>query len=255
MRIISLQRHLGAYLLLLVLSGLPLAAGPIVITDNFDDNTLNPSLWSVIAPSGVSVSETGQRLEISATGPPDVFGGVALRGLVLGNFDLQLDYAMLTNIDGFGHEGNNSGAGLAWLMATGSFFLRGLTELPGGGSTGCYAAQIDAALSEGCYAQTTEQSGKFRITRVGSVYSLSYWSSGNWVLLAPSVSSTQTGPVDFYIATAVDGSHTVSAAFDNFYLQADAFVPGVPEPGSFALTGIAFGLICGIGSLRFRRKA
>lgn len=219
-------------------------AGTIV--DNFNDNTLDPTLWSPWSNGGTfSVSETNQRLQVSITGD-NVTGGVGLRWLALGNFDFQASYSLLTDIHGLSHDQNQTGAGLG-AFAFGIFvaqFPVSVMNLPPPG--GLYAGAEGDTLYG--YALTSDQSGKLRLTRVGNVYSAYYWGAGNWIALG-SGTSARTGPADLSLSVFADGGATVSAAFDDFYLQADGFAP-IPEPGSFALAGIALGLICLIGKRR-----
>lgn len=223
-------------------------AGPIV--DNFNDNALNSSLWRLFSTGGVSlVSETNQRLELTITGDNDT-AGVALRWLALGDFDLQASYALLTDIHGFPAAQDESGPLLGAFGADPNPNYVGqlpvsVLDLPPPG--GIYVgAEGDTQLYG--YAFTSDQSGRFRLTRVGNVFSAYYWASGDWVLLG-SGTTTRTGPAELFLAVAADGDATVSAAFDDFYLQADGLAE-IPEPGSFALVGIALGLICVIGKRR-----
>jgi hypothetical protein len=58
--------------------------------------------------------------------------------------------------------------------------------------------------------------------------------------------------VDFYLGLGTGDQTTLGAAVDNFWLQADGFIPEVPEPASFTLVGVALGLIL---IIRKRRQA
>lgn len=221
-----------------------------IITDNFNDNSLDPTLWATLSTRGVgSVSETNQRLQVSLTGDQEA-GGVGLRWLALGNFDFQADYALLTNIDGVSSE---SGVGLFAFALDGTFdgvvVARGASpDVPG---THGYYLGGEGSTTYG-YTFTSDQSGRLRLTRVGNVYSAYFMGASDWVLLG-SGTSVLTGPADLYLAVWPTEGATVSAAFDNFYLQADGFA-GAPEPSSFALAGIALGLICTIGKRRQAAK-
>ena len=85
-----------ALLFVLVYSSAGVLASP-VLADNFNDNALNPNLWSVESPppgfSGI-VSEKNQRLEI-ALGPGHGGTGIVSAGSLAGNFDVQVDYKLL----------------------------------------------------------------------------------------------------------------------------------------------------------------
>jgi hypothetical protein len=217
-----------------------------IITDNFNDNTLDPTLWATLSTHGVgSVSETNQRLQVTLTGDREA-GGVGLRRLALGNFDFQADYTLLSNLDAVS---SYSGVALFAFALNGTFdgvvVGRGASpDVPG--THGFYLGG-EGATDYGA-ALTSDQSGRLRLTRTGNVYSAYFWGSSDWVLLG-SGTSVLTGPADLYLAVWPTGGETVSAAFDNLYLQADGFA-SVPEPGSFTLAAIALGLTCAIGRHR-----
>ena len=211
------------------------------VTDNFNDNTLDP-MWVTRSNSGsFSATEINHRLELTIAGD-DVFGGVGLRWLALGNFDFQVGYSLLTDIHGFNHDEDQSGAGIGAFslgILVAQFPVSVLNQPPPGG---VYAAvEGDTLYGD---ALTSDLSGKFRLTRVGNVYTGYYWGAGDWISLGSGTSS-KTGPADLSLNVFADGGATVSAAFDDFYLQADGLA--TPEPSSFALAGIALGLIGLIG--------
>src|SRR6266478_7573549 len=67
------------------------------INDNFNDNSLNSSIWSTLTPSpgtSFTVSETNQRLEVTLGAG---FGGAGIVSVAQfsGDFDVQVDYTLL----------------------------------------------------------------------------------------------------------------------------------------------------------------
>lgn len=239
MRILNLRARFGACLLCLFFFGLPLSGD--IISDNFNDNALDTSLWRPFFSGATgSVSEINQRLEVTVTGAPEGFGGVALRGLVTGDFDLRISYVLIGAFDSLDPDLYSQGVGFTWLPGTGSFLVRGVADIPGVGLTGCIGGQVDSAIKQDCYAFTSEQSGSLRLTRSGNVYTMYHLENSVWAPLA-SAPSVQTGPVDFYFGAGIAGM-TLNAAFDNFSLRSDGFRSEVPEPCSLALAGIALGL-------------
>ena len=243
MRLPFVQALLGACLFLL--PGLPLSAGPILITDDFGDITLNPALWSPMTVGDATIEEN-QRLEFTAS---DGFAAARLRGLVTGNFDLRFSYALLTDMDSLDPEEDEPAVGILFFDFD-SFLIRSIGP-PEGGVSGCIAAQVGAAIPEGCHGQTSEQSGSLRLTRVSNLYTIYHRQGADWTPLAQGT-SVLTGPVDFYLAGGTGSEETLRVAIDDFWLQADGFIAEVPEPASFALVSLVLGLTFVI---RKRRQA
>ncbi len=241
------QALLGACLFLL--SGLPLSAGPILITDDFGDNTLNPALWSPMIDGSSTLAEINQRLEFTASHG----GAVArLRGLVTGNFDLRFSYTLLSDMDSLDPDEDEPGIGLLFFDLD-SFLIRTITGLLGGGQSGCIGSQVGETIGEGCYGLTSEQSGSLRLTRAGNLYTIYHWQGSDWAALA-SGTSVLTGPVDFYLGGGTGGEVTLRAAIDDFWLQADGFNSEVPEPASFALVSVGLALTFLIRKRRHARE-
>ncbi len=217
-----------------------------IVTDNFNDNNLNPALWTAFSSGGtLLVVENNQRLQVTLTAD-GATGGVALLGQVLGDFDLQVSYFLSTDIDQFTHDGTPSGIGLVG-AGNGFYALRAVVDAgtPGPGIVGTYLGGSFNEQQPWGWALTSELSGRLRVTRTGNVFSTYYWGPGNWVLIGSSTSAL-TGPADVSLAILADGGMTVSTAFDDFYLKADGFT-GIPEPSSFMLAGLALGLMCAVG--------
>jgi hypothetical protein len=234
----------GPAALLLCLS-LACACQAGVITDNFNDNVWNAALWTTFSSGGSLVAaETGQRLQVTLTGD-NALGGVRLRGLAYGDFEVQVNYSLLTNIDQFDHDGTPSGVGLLG-AGGGGYAIRAVidTGTPGPGIVGAYlGGELDQEDPWG-WALTSDTSGRLRFTRTGNVFAAYYWASGAWAPLG-STTTTLTGPADLSLAVLTDGGNSVSVTFDEFYLQSDGFA-AVPEPGSFGLAGVAIGLLCAL---------
>jgi hypothetical protein len=225
--------------ILLLLVGSPGHAE--TVTDNFDDNTLNPMVWTPFFSGGYgTVNETNKRLEVSISGN-DQGGGVRLNMRALGDFDFQASYTLFTDIHTFPSDQDESGVAIMAFVLdhdpiiVGQLPVSVLDVPPPGGVY--FGAEGDLALWG--HALTSDLSGKLRLTRVGNTYSTYYWASGNWVLLG-SGTATKTGPADLGLVVSIDGDATVSAAFDDFYLQADA-LDSLPTVSSVNLSTTAGG--------------
>ncbi|MBP1607903.1 MAG: hypothetical protein H6Q04_138, partial [Acidobacteria bacterium] len=222
-----MQKLLFLFFLFFALPGSLIAE---TVTDNFDDNTLDPVLWTPFFPSGIgTVAETNHRLEITFTGDNEA-GGVRLNLRAMGDFDFQASYTLLTNIHSFPEDQDESGVGIFTFITDpnpifSAQFPISVMELPPPG--GVYVGAEGDLVLYG-HASTSDLTGKFRLTRIGNTYTAYYWGSGGWVLLGSGI-STKTGPADLALAVFADGDPTVSAAVDNFSLTADQLIP-TPRP-------------------------
>jgi len=67
---------------------------PITFSDDFNDNSLNTSLWNTLALNGTILAEQNQRLEITISN--SLFGEIYYKRNVAGDFDFEVDYELLT---------------------------------------------------------------------------------------------------------------------------------------------------------------
>lgn len=225
-------------------------AGPVTITDNFDDDSLNPALWRLWEwrGNGVAVEETGQALRMSGNEPLNSAGGVMLKGTLVGDFDVQISFRMETNFDLFEDEENDSAMGiLVWGPGATTFLLR--STVGAYPKTGCYLGQIDFVVEEACLAETSDQEGRIRITRSGGDYGLFRQGTGGWEELAAGASAL-TGPLEMYVLMSAAGGRLVEGSFDDFYLRVGELGPeageqpaptDIPEPGMLFPAGVAAG--------------
>lgn len=241
-------RHLkGVALFCLFL--VPGAAAPVVITDDFDDGVLNPAFWKAWSPLTMpSIEETGGEARIATVGQlGDNRGGIQVRGLAAGDFEARVMYRMETNFDLFADNQNDSAVALLWgplasFGAAARGTRGGAVESP---KVGDYDGRIDPLDDADHHFFTTDQSGGFRVMRTGDFYEVSYWDGQDW---APwfAGTSAMTGPIEIRLAVFAGLGRTVEAAFDDFYLKADALVTEVPEPGAFGTA------LLGLGALALR---
>lgn len=214
---------LGAICLMGSLAMLNRLEAQIVISDDFNDNQINSSIWSVYSEgSGPALQEVNQRVEMTI--PSTTSGanfGVSLQMMTSlpGDFDARIDYSLL-NWPFQSEIRIGIGLTVPWVAM----------ERVGFASGERYVAQF----YDGTFpVSTTDSQGKLRIARTSSVYSGYYWNdiASNWILL--DTGTGPSGPVNVaftvwgYEASFPDQLTTV--AFDNFELTA------VPEPQHYLL--------------------
>ena len=192
---------------------LPQLAAPFV--EGFDDGQIDSSLWhTIVSGSGVSIAELGGRLVADfAAGalPGGSFNQIAthigLNCQLAGDFDMQVDYALLD-----------------WPAANGlQAFLSGFTVLGSGqvfreskpwGER--YGSWIDPSFAA---ADTVDQAGSLRLSRTGGIVTASYGSGEAQVTLnsagRPESMTAGVGAGDFQ---TFSGLH-VSVAFDDFRID------------------------------------
>lgn len=195
---------------------------PADLSDDFDDNSIADYYTTFISDDG-SVVEQNQRMEMFAG--TDVAGAqhaqiyTQEKWLLDGDFDVQVSfegYNGTNNIYLKLHEpAPNDGtpdeeARVVLASDLGSPYGYGF-EVRVGGSPGL----LDGA---GTYVDTSDTSGRFRVTRTGSTVEGFYWDGNNWVSIATATATT--GPLSVMLWVS-DGA---SVNFDDLIANADSVV-------------------------------
>lgn len=201
-----------------------LLASPVCV-DNFDDNSPNLSFWRVSTGSNRTVAEANGRLEVSidSAAAGSVFGAgyTSNRGLI-GDFDVQVDYRLLT-----WPARNGVRVGLvmggAWNVERVS---RGLGETVGEEYSADYGISVFPRIN------TPDQNGTLRMVRSGAHVTSYYYSSGGWTpILAANLDTRDIGWIGLH-AWSHDytfGHQQVQVAFDNFTINSGQLVPEPPS--------------------------
>lgn len=202
---------------------LPLTYKPSTggLFDDFDDNSVNPSLWTPYTQgTGPSISEVNQRVEITLpanskddySSIPVFSGGYSSICTLKGDFDVQVDYELLDWPDS---NGVRVGLGVPG----------GMTERVSFGTLPWdYPYQPREVylthFADGVFGitETNDRSGKLRAVRTGSDLSGYYFKNGSWNLIRKYSSST-TSDGGFSIAVwshnSIFKGQDVRVAFDN----------------------------------------
>ena len=228
---VSSWRQIAKLLLLLAVSlligGSPSKAfaQPPLIDDDFNDNFLNPSLWSVLGPPPgfvVNVSETNQRLEITVVSAGFGGGGIISNCFLAGDFDVQVDYTLInwpaTNLHsvrlGAFDLGVGPGGGVGLNRSSFPNSILGTSEF-----------YLLATLDSTPQIATTVTSGTLALVRTGATLSGFVRDGTNFVLVGLGAVSTIETRINLDLgggdASAPGG---IQAAFDNFKVNAGTVV-------------------------------
>ncbi len=242
----QISRKVLVTLLSLLTAGLLLTSTSTVtaqvLYDDFNDNTLDPLLWTVSEGGiGPTITETNQRLEIaspedSMDGPDGMcFAQYTSVCLLRGDYDVQVDYQLLT-----WPPGNGVRVGLNTQIGTTERDSFGTPADFGGQPREVYLTHFADGFQG--MTRTTDLSGKLRQARSGNTVTGYYYSiSGDWVAI-------HTGPaamddVNFSLASWTHDyafiDQAVKVAFDNVIVnQGQLICPKLRvlidiKPGSF----------------------
>jgi hypothetical protein len=182
-------------------------------SDNFNDNSLNSSIWNrVIVPSGAgTIIETNQRIEMTRSIPGSVYQGLQSRCKLRGDFDAQVDFRLLN-----------------WPAQNFNTVRFAVMDLPGGplGQFGImrnsYADEIyqmrGAAGVEGEVSRS-DLVGTLRLKRIGTTLQGYYWNGSGFAPLGSSTTSVDDTRlmVDFSFPAGIPATTAnVMIAIDNF---------------------------------------
>jgi murein DD-endopeptidase MepM/ murein hydrolase activator NlpD len=202
-----------------------------VIADNFDDNSMNPTLWSLyLGPTGPTASEVNQRLEITfpSTSQGSIFwAGYKSKFLLKGDFDIQVDYAL---IDWQLKSGVRVGLAnqliTSWVVVERAGFADGDVR-----SGEAYVTHFPGSIVS---TLTTDMAGKLRLERIGTTLTGYYFNAaiGDWTAIH-SVTTTNDDVEVILAAWSHDQwfiDQDIRVAFDNFVINKGTIIwPNPPE--------------------------
>jgi hypothetical protein len=198
-----------------------LVATGAALSDDFNDNLLDPSRWfvTIVPPSVGTIAETNQRLEMVIPTAGAGYLGLASKCRVSGDFDVQVDFSLVN-----WPAQNWHGIRLVAQELPGSFGLPGVYR--GSFSNDFY--QMRASTGIISTVNSSDLTGTMRLTRTGSLLQGYYRSSTGFVLLGQSTTSTTDTRliIDFADATGAPATPlpNISMAFDNFRLNSGTVV-------------------------------
>jgi len=175
------------------------------IDDDFNDNFLDPAKWeSFSGIAGSTIIETNQRLEISLAAGGPGGAGIISRCSLGGNFDVQVDYALINwppmNLYGLSFGAFELGGSIFRNSSTQSS-LEFYTVVAGGN-----AAQVP----------TTDTSGTLRLVRIGSTLSGLFLSGSTWTQVGSGNVNTGTTRFSLGVGPAASAPGDIQVALDNF---------------------------------------
>jgi hypothetical protein len=243
-------------ILAFVLVMVPSATVQAALYDDFNDNSTNPTLWTVkVYGSGASVAEANQRLETSlaanaANGPEGLFGGAYWSNAVFqGDLDVWVDFELLD------WPAANGVRTVLKLIETANFdneyAFHGWNVERASAGRGEFFGEVYATDFNGSIATTptSDQSGKLRLTRIGTTLSAYYFAGGEWQLLGNGAvtSADLRFGIGFGSNDTYFNDQAVKVAFDNVNVTGTV----VPVPPAAWLLGSGLLGLLGVG----RRKS
>ena len=216
------------------------------INENFDDNSTDQSLWSIIViGTGPTVQEVNGRLEISIPGTSQqgsAFNYTGMAGYYLakniyaGDFDARVDFRLL-------NWPRANGVRVALSVGAWQDVERDSVIFQGDGRD-AYVMNLWPGLAS---QDTTDQSGKLRFVRTGNLFTGFYWDSalGNWHNLGSSIypSGDKGFGLSVFTAEGLFSHSDVKVAFDNFIVTPTNENSPVPEPSTYIAGLSALGML------------
>jgi hypothetical protein len=204
-----------------------------VLVEDFSDDSINPAIWTVdVFGSGPQLAEVNQQLEIRlpATSSGTAFGGGLVSNFLLcGDFDVQVDYRLLT-----------------WPFSNGVRVALAVEEEYGVERTS-FGSQSDypdlprevylTDFLDGAtgFTATKDITGTLRLVRTGATETGYYYGSGGWVLIHTGSGSTGNVAIRMH-AWSHDYAFMdwdVLAAWDNLVVNSgQLFWPSSPSGGA-----------------------
>ena len=178
--------------------------------DNFNDNDLNTYLWRTHTIGAGTINEQNGRIEATTSGEAGTNGAHLYSNFFLGgDFDIQVDFSDLVLPDVY------------YTMARGlNFYVKSGTECYVERAANRYSFTVNIeGTAEEFYVESSDTSGKFRLTRVGNTVTGYYWNGNSWTQIGQK-SGFPTG--SSYLRNCwiyTDNGATASVNYNNFKIN------------------------------------
>jgi hypothetical protein len=218
--------------------GLPMVAGMILIAscllgnspaygggtliETFTDNTYDQNLWYIGAQgTGPSTAVTNDRLEISipgnssSGGDPSPFGGFINSPPLGGDFDVQVDFTLVTWTVPAGVQ-----ISIQTIFGPGPKPFDAMVTLmsdPDFNPPQSYSAYLNGPSDS---IPTQDIAGKFRLKRTGTTIEAFYWAPSGWQLIASRTDAQfwRNCSLQFFAYSHNFQGNDVKVAFDNLQI-------------------------------------
>jgi hypothetical protein len=220
------------------------SAGAFSFSEDFSGAGPDTFWWTPGATGGNTVVQTGGRIEMTQSDISGT-GGMGFKFQVTGDFQVQVDYALL---DWPAANYHRIGVGApGWVVER--------SQHPGWFDE-AYLTHY-SALGDGVYpVPTTDTAGTLRLVRSGSTLTGQYLGSNGWVDIH---SFTHPGAsADTLVGFSIWNGYAsvpVKVAFDNFRLDAPDMANPVPEPQTLAMLLLGLGVVGAVSRRRSGLRA
>lgn len=185
-------------------------------SEDFDDNQLNLLHWEVVERGGGIVREVDSRLELSLPAvltDPNPWAGVDARCMLLGDFDVQVEYELLDWPSQSGVRsalGSSSGSSGRVSFAAGDF-----------NGQESYVSDFSPIGGDIVILPTADNTGSLRLTRSGDAFTSYHWDGSAWVVMQTRTVTTAEMSIVLAMWThqPLFVGQDVRMAFDNFLIN------------------------------------
>jgi hypothetical protein len=184
----------------------------VTFADDFNDNSLDLAKWLPTSGIGITIAEAGGMLSLSSEG--GAFATVTTQHAFVGDFDVRVDFSLIQfpEVTSCHTTLQVSPIGSGATIVVKRYQQSGVTS---NRHRYEFFRWQDGQSYDWASVVTTDTAGKFRILRVGTVFTGHYWSGSTWNAIGSTTSSNS--PTTALLAVyGADLNPAVQVSFDNF---------------------------------------